>query len=586
VELQNINAPTAIKQQYVLGPSWALPITSIGRSPRCNFVRSEQLAGVDIKHGVREAGCSDAASNQTGPSKAPSARRYRAVFKENDAGLREAHSLTFWNLVLRAAQEAPDRVIIADDHGHSLTTAQFRDTSEQVAAALPISPGDSVSWQLPTSIEAAVLMAALARIGAIQNPIIPAFREREVGIVTSQVQPSLYVTPDTWRGFDFATMAKGFGCRVLAVEFEDTACPDLRLPVGDPEILPPAPSLDSRWIYYSSGTTSVPKGVKHTDSSLIAGATGIIELSTFGDGDVYPMAWPLTHIGGISMVTACLKAGLKLVLFDTWDPATTPERMAAHAPTILGSAQPFFRAYVDAQRRKGTQPLFPSLRIITAGGAPTPPEIVRELIDVLGVRGVQGSYGLTEFPIATAASPGDPDDILLRSVGRLSPGVRARVVDGEIRLKGPQCFDGYVDEALNAKAFDVDGWFCSGDLGEIDANGNVFITGRLKDVIVRNAENISALEIEDVLLRHRDITDVAVIGLPDARTGERVCAVVVPSADVTVDQAELAAHCIAMGLAKYKCPEQIVLVAKLERNAMGKALKQQLRKEILEGLHD
>jgi cyclohexanecarboxylate-CoA ligase len=516
--------------------------------------------------------------------------------------------MTFWNLVHRAADEAPERVILADDHGRALTTRQFRDSAERVAAGLArpvgsagrglpgvpgVSPGHTVSWQLPTCLEALVLMAALARLDIVQNPVIPALRHREVRIVTNQLEPSLYIAPARWRGFAYAGMARELGCPVLALDLEGDPGPELRLPTGDPSSLPPPPAEDARWVYYSSGTTSDPKGVKHTDSSLVAAATGLVDHATFGDGDVYPIAWPVTHIGGVTMLATSLRAGLKLVLFDTWDPATTPERMATHRPTILGSAQPFFLAYLDAQRRHGDEPLFPDLRIVTAGGAPTPPEIVRELAAAFGVRGVLGSYGLTEFPIATATTPDDPEDVLQRSVGRPSPGVQVRVVDGEIRLKGPQRFGGYVDPALDAGAFDEEGWVRTGDLGEVDGDGNVYITGRLKDVIIRNAENISALEIEDVLLRHPDVADVAVIGLPDRRTGERVCAVIAlrpdarrdpdrsPESAATLDVASVAVHCLANGLAKYKCPEQVEIVPALERNSMGKLLKQQLRERLV-----
>ena len=252
-------------------------------------------------------------------------------------------------------------------------------------------------------------MAALTRLGGVQNPIIPALRDREVGVIASQVKPSLFVAPEAWGGFAFADMGRALGCRVLGLELVGEVGETLRLPKGDASTLPAPSSSDSRWVYYSSGTTSDPKGVRHTDSSLIPGADALIEYATFGEGDVYPIAWPMTHIGGVNMLTAALRAGMKLVLFDTWSPVTTPERMAAHRPTILGSAQPFFRAYLDAQRRHGPDPLFPRLRVITAGGAPTPPEIVRELIEVLGVRGVIGAYGLTEFPIATSVCPDDPE---------------------------------------------------------------------------------------------------------------------------------------------------------------------------------
>jgi cyclohexanecarboxylate-CoA ligase len=489
--------------------------------------------------------------------------------------------MTLWQLVCTAAEKMPDKVILADDHGRALTTVAYRDAAERVAAGLEVDRRAVVSWQLPTTLEAAVLMAALARLDVVQNPIIPALRDREVRVITRQLNTSLFIVPETWRGFAHGDMARNLGCRVLALDLEHTQEPDLRLRTGDPLMLPPPPAADTTWIYYSSGTTADPKGAKHTDSTLIVAARGMIERAEFGENDVYPIAWPFAHIGGSTMLACALRRGMKLVLFDEFDPVTTPERMAKHHPTILGSAQPFFRAYLDAQYRHSDVSLFPDLRSFTAGGAPTPPEIVREMIEVFGVRGVPQSYGLTEFPIAATASPQDPTDVLVSSIGKPSPDVELRVVDGEIRLKGPQCFLGYIEGSLDAAAFDEDGWFRTGDLGEV-RNGYIYITGRVKDIIIRNAENISAIEVEDVLLRHPNIVDVAVIGLPDSRTGERLCAVIVPSGNTTLDVATIAAHCQSNGLAKMKCPEQVEIVPALERNAMGKLLKVRIRERLLE----
>jgi cyclohexanecarboxylate-CoA ligase len=494
---------------------------------------------------------------------------------------KEHAPMTFWRLVCSAAETMPERVILADDYGRSLTATQFRDTAERVAAGLDVAPGEVVSWQLPTTLEAAILMAALSRLDVVQNPVISVLRQREVRIITTQVKTSLFVVPESWRGFSHGDMAREMECRVLALDFEGEPGPDLRLPMGDPSTLPAPDNVPSQWVYYSSGTTAEPKGAKHTDFTLIAASYGMTDLAEFGHDTVYPIAWPFSHIGASTMLTCALRCGMKLVLFDTFDPTTTPERMAAHDPTILGSAQPFFRAYIDAQLRHGDEPLFPKLRAFTAGGAPTPIEMARELIRTFAIRGVPQSYGLTEFPIATSASPHDPENVLLSSIGKPSPGVQLRLVNDEIRLKGPQCFHGYIDPALDAAAFDEDGWLRTGDLAEI-RNDYVFITGRLKDVIIRNAENISALEVEDVLLRHPDIADVAVIGLPDPLTGERLCAVIAPRGNATFDVASIAAHCQAQGLAKFKCPEQVENVFALERNAMGKILKQQIRDRLLQ----
>jgi acyl-CoA synthetase (AMP-forming)/AMP-acid ligase II len=494
-------------------------------------------------------------------------------------GSQAGEDVKFWKLVSDAAAASPRRVLLADDHGRSLTTAGLRDAAERVAAGLRVGPGTVVSWQLPTTIEAVVLLAALARAGAVQNPIIPMLREREVGLITKAVGTELFITAETWRGFGHAAMARDLGLDVVSIDLEDGAGDGLRLPAGDPAALPAPPqsAAGCRWLYFTSGTTADPKGARHSDETVMASAQGMTGHLGFGDGDVYPIAYPVTHIGGMTMTTAALRNGGRLVLLDTWDPVTTPERVARHRPTILGTAQPFFRAYLDAQRRHGAEPLFPALRTCAAGGAPTPPEMLRELVEVFGIRGVVNAYGLTEFPIATSPAPDDPPEILAQTVGRPCPGVAVRLVDGELRLKGPQCFLGYTDPAQDAAAFDDQGWFRTGDLGEIDSRGNVRVTGRLKDIIIRNAENISALEISDILLRHPHIADVAVIGLPDARTGERVCAVVVPEPGRAITLAQVAEHCRAEGVARQKHPEQLEIVDVLPRNSMGKILAQQLR---------
>jgi non-ribosomal peptide synthetase component E (peptide arylation enzyme) len=208
--------------------------------------------------------------------------------------------------------------------------------------------------------------------------------------------------------------------------------------------------------------------------------------------------------------------------------------------------------------------------------------------ETFSIAGVANSWGLTEFPVVTSPPPDGTPDVLDHTVGRPVPGVSVRVVDdseqevapgqeGELRLKGPQCFLGYVDETLNADAFDAEGWFRSGDRGRIDAAGNVVVTGRIKDAIIRNAENISALEIEGVLATHPAVADVAVIGVPDPRTGERVCAVVVPAPGGDVTIGVLADHCAAQGLSRHKSPERLELVDALPRNLTGKVLKNELR---------
>ena len=491
---------------------------------------------------------------------------------------------TVWGIVEEAAREHPGRVLLADDHGRTLTSLELKHEAERVAAGLfglGLAPGDVMSWQLPTTIEAAVLMMACARIGIVQNPVIPMLRHREVGSISEQLGTRLLLVPERWRGFDHAAMGRELGLEVVAFDYESPvgATTALRLPMGDPASLPSPPTSgdEGRWIYFSSGTTAAPKGARHSDSSVMASALGMVERLGFDETDVYPIAWPFTHIGGIAMLTTALQTGVRLVLFDTFDPATSADRMATHGPTMFGSAVPFFRAFIEAQKRHGADALFPDVRGCVGGGAPIPPQINDELIEMFGVTGVVGAYGLTEFPMATCEWPDDP--LIGTTVGPVSPGVFARVVDGELQLRGGQCFLGYVDKGLDTGAFD-DGWFRTGDLATIDADDRITIVGRLKDIIIRNAENISAVEIEDAVIRHPSVLDVAVVGMPDARTGERVCAVVVlvPEAELGIE--DLGAHCMASGLARFKCPEQVVVLDSIERNLMGKIQKDRIRAQV------
>ncbi|OBJ26894.1 class I adenylate-forming enzyme family protein [Mycobacterium sp. 1245801.1] len=506
--------------------------------------------------------------------------------------------MTFWALVADAAQRGSPRPLLADEYGRSLTAGQLHDAACATAAALAergVRPGTVVSWQLPTTLETMVVMAALARLGAVQNPIIPILRESEVGFITGQLHSEFLVVPRLWRGFEYGELARALsrdrGFEVLTL---DLATPPstgrLRLPGADTAALPPPPRSadDPRWIYYSSGTTAAPKGIRHTDTSVIAGSAGVVGMVGANSSDVDPIAFPIAHIGGAAMLATGLLTGMRLVLFETFDPATTPWAIAAHNPTFLGTATPFFVAFLEAQRAQGDRPLFPSVRGCLAGGAPVTAELSRQVRDTFGLAGIANAWGMTEFPCATSPSLTAAPEVLDHTVGPPVPGVAVRAVDsrgvelaagqeGELLLKGPQCFLGYADPALDADAFDDEGWLRTGDLGLIDADGNVRVTGRTKDAIIRNAENISALEIENALATHPDVADVAVIGIPDPRTGERVCAVVVPATADGVTLESLVRHCQSRGLSRYKHPEHLVVVETLPRNQFGKVIKKELR---------
>ncbi len=325
---------------------------------------------------------------------------------------------TYWSLVETAANANPDRVVLVDDYGRSLSCAQLRESALTCAAALAqrgIGAGTVVSWQLPTTLETMVVMVALTRLGAVQNPMLPIWRESELRFVTTQLATEVIIVPGLWRNFNHTALAHRLArepgnARAISVVVIDHDAPitdGLRLPAGDPETLPPPPSgaEEPRWVYYSSGTTAAPKGARHCDRSVIAGSAGVVGIVGASSSDVNPIAFPVSHIGGAAMLAAGLLTGMRLVLFDAFDPVETPIAIAAHRPTLLGSATPFFVAFMAAQAQHGAEPLFPDLRGCVGGGAPITAELGRQVRETFPVNGVANSWGLTEFPVATSQTP-------------------------------------------------------------------------------------------------------------------------------------------------------------------------------------
>jgi acyl-CoA synthetase (AMP-forming)/AMP-acid ligase II len=278
------------------------------------------------------------------------------------------------------------------------------------------------------------------------------------------------------------------------------------------------------------------------------------------------------------------------VYIERFDPARTVALIQEHDVTMAGAGTPFHMAYLAAQRQlPAGERLFPSVRVYCGGGAPKPPQLHYDIKAEMGGVGIVSGYGLTEAPILVMGTVNDTDEQLANTEGRATGSVRLRLVtlegkeagideEGEIRAKAPQLMKGYLDSSLDGDAFDEDGWFKTGDLGRVDADGMVTITGRVKDIIIRNMENISAKEVEDLLFTHPAIADVAVIGLPDARTGERVCAVVVPQDPAApLGFADMVAFCREAGLMAQKLPERLEIVDALPRNPTGKVLKFELK---------
>ncbi|MGW7044906.1 class I adenylate-forming enzyme family protein [Streptomyces avermitilis] len=493
----------------------------------------------------------------------------------NDIAHALSTSRTLWELVVRRAGLTPDRPVLLQDD-RSLSFGELRDRAERVAAGLydmGVRPGTVVAWQLPTRVETALLSFALARLGAVQSPVIPFYRDREVGFALRESKAEFFAVPGTWRGFDHTAMARRLGAKGI-FEAYDT------LPDGDPALLPAPPTegTDVRWIYWTSGTTSDPKGVLHTDRSLIAGGSCLAHALRLTADDVGSMAFPYAHIAGPDYTVMLLLYGFPAVMFEQF---ALPDALAGyrgHGVTVAGGSTAFYSMFLAEQRRQPDTPVVPTLRLLAGGGAPKPPEVYHRVVREMGVQLTHG-YGMTEVPMITMGSPDDTAENLATTEGRPPEGMEIRIVDGEVRLRGEAVCQGYLDPRQTAEAFDEDGFLRTGDLGHLTGSGHLVLTGRLKDVIIRKGENISAKEIEDLLHRHPAVGDVAVIGLPDAERGERVCAVVEqpPGAGaLTLDA--MTSYLRAEGLSVHKLPEQLEVVDALPRNeTLRKVLKYRLR---------
>ncbi len=495
-----------------------------------------------------------------------------------------------WPLIDARAEATPDALFAIDEALRTLTFVEYRDAALRCAAGLVelgIEAETVVSWQLPTTLEALTLVGGLARLGAIQNPILPILREREVGFIVAQTRARLLFVPRIFRGFDFEAMANGIAARQGGLEIhvlEDG------LPDAAPGKLPPEPGIRSndespvRWILYSSGTTADPKGVRHADPSVAGPGRAMNACFQAAASDRHAFVFPLTHIGGINWLFSGLMAGFAHVCFEAFRPEVTIPFMREQGVTLAGAGTAFHQAYLTAQEATA-EPVLPLVRCFPGGGAPKPPQLFHALKAATGAPIISG-YGLTEHPIAVMNAMGDPEHQLAHTEGRATQGTEIRIMrpdgsgagpgqEGEVRLRGPHLFRGYVDEALNADAFDREGFLRTGDLGSLDEGGWLTITGRLKDVIIRKGENVSAKEVEDRLYEHPDVNDVAVIGLPDAERGELVCAVVVAPRPLAFEA--MVDWLKDRGLMLQKIPERLEHVEEIPRNPAGKVLKRDLQ---------
>jgi acyl-CoA synthetase (AMP-forming)/AMP-acid ligase II len=463
-------------------------------------------------------------------------------------------------IVSDAARHASGDLVVDDSAGARLDGAALEARVAALAGGLRatgVRRRDVVAWQSPNWYEAVVLYRACWRLGAIAAPIHHQAGPAEVDGMLGTLDARLWLPPDELRG------------------------PSARLPklldAGAPVTRSAARPSDLAVVLFTSGSSGAPKAALHTHRGLAYKAQVMIRAHELEPGDSILMPAPLAHVSGL--LNAVLIPGvlpMRATLMAKWNPGDALATIERERITFMIGPPTFFVALMSAPEFEPRR--VESLRLISSGGAGVTPAFVEQASDAFGAR-VKRTYGSTEAPTVTTSTPRDSAHRARETDGHSTGAVELRVSDpgtgreqppgevGELWLRGPELFAGYAD-AEQTRAAIRRGWFRTGDLATVDADGWLTIVGRMKDVIIRAGENIAAAEVERILEAHPDVRQAAVVGEPDARLGERVCAFVVASApfDLSICRAWFEQQ----GAAVFKTPERVVQLDELPLLAAGK----------------
>jgi malonyl-CoA/methylmalonyl-CoA synthetase len=469
----------------------------------------------------------------------------------------------------RLAEAGPERPALWAEGRGWVSRGELAAAGARVAGRLwraGLAPGDRVLVSAATSMDLVVAYLGALRMGLVVVPVNTAYREREVAHIVGDAAPAAAVVDDPERG-RWARRAAGGDLPVTG--------PEVDLPDGGPPPLDGAAAGDPALLCYTSGTTGAPKGAVLAHGNLLASAEALRLAWRWTPGDRLVLALPLFHIHGLGVgLHGTLLAGASALLLPRFEVDAVLDAARDHQATLFFGV-PTMYARLAGSPRAGE---LGRLRLCVSGSAPLPPTLFERLAERAGQR-VLERYGMTE----TIMNVSNPHDGERRpgTVGLPLPGVELRLAggtDGEVLLRGPNVFSGYWgNPEATAEAFDPDGWFRTGDLGSFDDRGYLRIEGRSKELIITGGYNVHPREVEELLLEHPGVAEVAVVGAPSEEWGERVAAFVVPAdPSAPPGRDELLAFA-AERLAGFKRPRVVHYVEALPRNALGKVMKHELR---------
>ena len=495
----------------------------------------------------------------------------------------------------RHARERPRQRAVVEVNAHGEVReldwaglAAEVDRFEAALRGLGVRAGEPVAFQLPNRLEFVAVALATLRLGAVCEPLMPIFRERELEFMLTQSGARVLFVPRTFRGRDHLAMALGLRAAVPPLQHVLVADDELG---GDPSGPRERPAPDDiAQLLFTSGTSGEPKGVLHRHAVLNRAADAHIRHFGLGQDDVVYVPSPLAHqTGFLYGMWIALRLGAPQVLQEAWDAELALDAMQGLGVTFVQAATPFLADLTREARERGTQPQ--ALRTFVATGAAIPRDLARAARETLEAE-VGGAWGTTESCLGTAFAPGDPPERAWSTDGRPLEGVTIRVVDDRGRTLGANreghfevltdtLFDGYLHRPeLTAEVLTADGYYRTGDLALIDRDGYLRITGRVKDVINRGGEKVPVAEIEQLLYAHPAVRDVAVVAMPDERLGERACAVVVLEPGAELDFATMLEYLDECRMAKTYWPERLELIEQLPKTPSGKIQKFLLREQL------